>query len=174
MTQKQRKTLYPVLFFVGLFSMIFEIDIFRNTIINVLIPIAIIVVVAVISYIIDFKNYKNTYDYGKPGLYLYAVMHYVIGYGFIVCSLFMFSNFYLADQNSRTETYEIVRTSSLASGTKSRDNKKPTFRINYKGEIKELVFSSEYYDERNEYTSVELEIRKGLFGFEVLKNKKLH
>ncbi|RCW91993.1 hypothetical protein [Winogradskyella arenosi] len=102
-------------------------------------------------------------------------MHYVIGFGFITCSIFMLSNYYFADQNTRTESYEIIRTSSLASGGKYRiDVRTPTFRINYNGKIKELVFSSEFYEKRNFYNNVELDIRQGLFGFDILENKKLN
>jgi len=174
MTKKQRKIFYPTIFFLGAILMIFQIEIYRNTIINVLIPIGIIVSIGVISFLLDFKNYKSTYEYSGIGLYLYSGMHYVIGFGFIACSIFMLTNYYFADQNTRTESYEIIRTSSLASGSKYRiDVRKPTFRINYNGKIKELVFTSEYYEKRNFYNNIELEIRKGLFGFDILENKKL-
>ncbi len=175
MTQKQRKIFYPVIFFLGAILIIWEINIYRETIINLMIPIGIIMVVGIIAFILDFKNYKSTYEYSGIGLYLYSAMHYVIGFGFIACSIFMLSNYYFADQNTRTESYEIIRTSSLASGGKYRiDVRTPTFRINYNGKIKELVFSSEFYEKRNFYNNVELDIRQGLFGFDILENKKLN
>ena len=169
MTKKQRKIFYPVIFFLGAILIIWEINIYRETIINLMIPIGIIMVVGIIAFILDFKNYSGI------GLYLYSAMHYVIGFGFIACSIFMLSNYYFADQNTRTESYEIIRTSSLASGGKYRiDVKTPTFRINYNGKVKELVFSSEFYEKRKFYNNVELEIRQGLFGFDILENKKLN
>ncbi|WP_299887161.1 hypothetical protein [uncultured Lacinutrix sp.] len=174
MTQKQRKIFYPTIFFLGAILIIWEINIYRETIINWMIPVGIIIFVGIIASILDFKNYKKTYQYSGFELYLYSAMHYVIGFGFIACSIFMLSNYYFANQNIKTESFEIIHTSSLASGGKHTvDVKTPTFRINYNGKVKELVFSSNYFEKRNFYNNVELEIRKGLFGFDILENKKL-
>ncbi|WP_114308690.1 hypothetical protein [Winogradskyella arenosi] len=63
MTQKQRKIFYPVIFFLGAILIIWEINIYRETIINLMIPIGIIMVVGIIAFILDFKNYKSTYEY---------------------------------------------------------------------------------------------------------------
>ncbi len=43
--------------------MIWQINIFRNTIIDLAIPIGII------TFIIDFKNYKKTYNYSIIGIF---------------------------------------------------------------------------------------------------------
>ncbi len=40
--------------------------------------------------------------------------------------------------------------------------------------MKELVFNHEYYEKMNFYTNVELEVRKGYFGFDILENKRLN
>jgi len=174
MTQKQRKIFYTIIFFLGVILIIWEINIFRETIIDLNIPIGIIIIVGITTFIIDFKNYKKTYNYSKIRLYIFSSMHYIIGFGFIACSIFMLLNYYFTDQNIRTESFKIVKTSSLPSGSKFRINvNTPTFEINYNGEIKELVFSSDYYEKRKFYKVVELQIEKGLFGFEVIKNKKL-
>jgi hypothetical protein len=175
MTQKQRKIFYPTIFFLGIILMYFQIQIFRNTIIHWLIPVSIITVVGIVSFLMDFKNYKRTYEYSGIGLYLYSWMHYLIGFGFIVCSIFMLMNFYLADQNVKTESYEIVDRTSIRGTTKSRiGEEQPVFRINYKGKNKELVFKNEFYEKMNFYKTVEFEIRNGFFGFDILENKKLN
>ncbi len=156
--------------------MYFQIQVFRNTIINWLIPASIIIVVTVLSFLMDFKNYKRTYNYSGIGLYLYSLMHYIIGFGFIVCSIFMLTNYYFADENLKTESYEIVdRTWIQGTGTKYHyGEKQPVFTINYKGKEKELVFFAEYYDKMDFYKTVEFETRKGFFGFDILENKKLN
>lgn len=138
MKQKQRTIFYPIIFFLGIILMYFQIQVFRNTIINPLIPVSIIVVVAVLSFLIDFKNYKRTYDYSRIGLYLFSFMHYIISFGFITCSIFMLINFYFADQNLKTESYKIVdRTWIQGTGTKYHyGEKQPVFTINYKGKEK--------------------------------------
>ena len=154
--------------------MYFQIQIYRNTIINWLIPASIIIVIGIVSFLIDFKNYKRTYEYSGIGLYFYSWMHYLIGFGFIFCSIFMLTNFYFADQNVKTESYEIVDRSSIRGTTKGRIGKEqPVFTINYKGKRKELVFKNQFYEKMNFYKTVEFEIRKGFFGFDILENKKL-
>jgi len=79
----------------------------------------------------------------------------------------MLTNYYFADKTSMKETFKIVERSSM-------QGKTPIFRINYKGKMKELVFNNEYYERINFFTKVELEVRKGYFGFDVLENKKLN
>lgn len=155
--------------------MIFQIEIYRNTIISWLIPASIIIAIGIISFLIDFKNYKRTYEYSGFGLYFYSWMHYLIGFGFIFCSIFMLTNFYFADQNVKTESYEIVDRTSIRGTTKGRiEKEQPVFTINYKGINKELVFKNEFYEKMNFYKTVEFEIRKGFFGFDILENKKLY
>jgi hypothetical protein len=101
-------------------------------------------------------------------------MHYLCGFGFIVCSTLMLTNYYFADKESITETFEIVERSSLPGSKRHRDERQPTFQINYNGKIKELVFNHEYYEQMNFFTNVEIEVRKGYFGFDILENKKLN
>ncbi|WP_344730724.1 hypothetical protein [Corallibacter vietnamensis] len=175
MTQKQRKIFYPTIFFLGAILMIFQIKIYRNTIIDLIIPIGIIMVIGIIAFILDFKNYKKTYAYSGIGLYLYSIMHYIIGFGFIVCSIFMLTNYYFADQNVKTESYKIIDRTWLPERVgKTGSEKQPVFTIKYKGKRKELVFYSQFYEKMNSYNTVEFETRKGFFGFDILENKKLN
>ena len=154
--------------------MAWQITIFRNTIIDLKILIGIILAVGLITFLIDFKNYGKTYKYSGIGLYFYSLMHYICGFGFIACSIFMLTNYYMADLEPIKETYEIVGRSSLPGRKYHRDERKPTFDINYNGKIKELVFPHKYYEEMESYSIVELEVRKGYFGFDILENRKLN
>ena len=155
--------------------MFFQIQIYRNTIINWLIPASLIVAIGIVSFLIDFKNYKLTYEYNGIGLYVFSWMHYIIGFGFIACSIFMLTNYYFADQKSKKESYKIVERTFIRGGTKYRiGEKQPVFTINYKGIKKELVFKHQYFDKMNKYKTVEIETRNGLFGFDILENKKLN
>ena len=153
--------------------MAWQVTIFRNTIIDLNILIEIIFGVALISFVVDIKNYRKTYKYSGIELYFYSSIHYICGLGFIACSIFMLTNFYLADKKPVTKTYEIVERSSLPGSKHRRTERKPTFDINYNGKIKELVFPHKYYQKMKLYTNVELEIRKGYFGFDILENKEL-
>ncbi|MDO5970226.1 hypothetical protein Q4Q35_10445 [Flavivirga aquimarina] len=176
MTKKQRKIFYPTIFFLGAILMVWQIKIYRNTIIDLVIPIGIILIIAIIAFIIDFKNYKATYNYSGFGLFLYSIMHYIIGFGFIFCSVFMLTNYYLADKTVKTESFKIIdRTWIQGGGTKYHYGEKlPVFTINYKGKEKELVFFAQDFDKMNFYNTVDFETRKGFFGFDILENKKLN
>jgi hypothetical protein len=108
-------------------------------------------------------------------LYIFSSIHYLIGFGFIACSIFILTNYYFADQNLKTESYEIIDRTWLPKRiAKYGSEKKPVFTINYKGEKKELVFYSQFYEKMDLYKTVEFETRKGFFGFEILENKKLN
>lgn len=87
----------------------------------------------------------------------------------------MLTNYYFADQNVKSESYKIIDRTWLPKrlGKYGSENQ-PVFIINYKGKRKELVFYSQFYEKMNSYTSVEFEVRKGFFGFDILENKKLH
>jgi hypothetical protein len=174
MTKKQRKIFYASIMILGLFLMAWQVTIFRNTIIDVSILIGIILVVGLITFLIDFKNYGKTYNKRGIGLYFYSGMQCLLSYGFIVCSIFMLTNYYLAEKTPEKETFEIIERSSLPGSKHHRDERQPTFRINYDGKVKELVFNHEYYEKMDFYTNVELEVRKGYFGFDILENKKLN
>ena len=136
--------------------MALQVTIFRNTIIDVSILIGIILVVGLITFLIDFKNYGKTYNKRWIGLYFYSGMQYLLSYGFIVCSIFMLTNYYLAEKTPEKETFEIIERSSLPGSKHHRDERQPTFRINYDGKVKELVFNHEYYEKMDFYTNVEL------------------
>ena len=154
--------------------MIWQIKIYRNTIIDIMIPIAIISIVSLIAFVVDFKNYKMTYDkYNGISLIFYSIIQFILSYGFIACSLFTLTNYYLADKESVKKSYLINERSSLPGRKYHRDERKPTFYIDYEGTKKELVFSHKYYDKIELYKSVEFEVREGFLGFDILKNKRL-
>ncbi|MBE7661495.1 hypothetical protein [Tenacibaculum finnmarkense] len=174
MTKKQRKIFYPTIFILGLSLMAWQITIFRNTIIDLKILIGIILIVGITTFLVDYKNYGKTYKYSGIGLYFYSSIHYLCGFGFMACSIFILTNYYFADKTTVKKTYEIIERSSLPGEKYQRDERKPTFQINYDGKIKELVFNNEYYEKMDFFTNVELEVKKGYFGFDILENKKLN
>ncbi|WP_299765574.1 hypothetical protein [uncultured Dokdonia sp.] len=105
--------------------------------------------------------------------HIYGAMHYFFGVGFIVCSLFMFTNYYIGDTTTVTETYEIVDRSSMPGNKHNRSKRQPLIRIRYQKKIKELVFSYQYYKMMEFYNTVELETRKGYLGYDIIENKTL-
>jgi hypothetical protein len=174
MTKKHRKIFYQITFFLGLILIVWQIKIFRNTIIDLSILIGIILLIGIVCFFIDYKNYAKTYKYSGVRLYIYSLIHYMCGFGFIACSVFMLTNYYLADKTPEKDTFEIISRSSMPGSKYRRNERIPTFRINYEGKIKELVFSHKYYERMDFYTNVELEVKNGYFGFDIIENKKLN
>lgn len=175
MKKRYRKIFYATIVFAGMILMTWQVIIYRNTIISLKIPLGITLIIGLITFVIDYKNYVNTYKdkYGEISLIFYAFMQSILGFGFIIASIFVLTNYYLADENSIEKEYRIIHRSSLSGSKHHRDERKPTFYINYKGMEKELVFPHEYFQNMNTYKSVVLEINKGYFGFEILKSKRL-
>lgn len=170
---KQREIFYSITQIVGLILIIWEIPIYQNTIIDLKILIGIILTVAIIVFIIDIKNFEKTYSYSKTKLYIYSLIHYISGFGFIACSIFILTNFYFAESEFKKEKYKIEARSSIPGRKYRRLERQPTFEINYKEERKELVFPHRYYNSMNLYNYIEMEVRKGYLGFDVLENKTL-
>ncbi len=173
MKKKHRKFLYAASLLIGLVSIVWEIKIFRNTFINVYLLLGIIVLVAGIAFFLDHKNYGKAYKYAGWRLYIYAGLQYIMSYGFLACSFFMILNYSFAADTVSYERHQIVDRSSISGGKYNRSQRQPTFDIMLNGKEKQLVFPHAFYPNREQYTHVEMEVRKGLFGFDILQNKKL-
>ena len=172
MTTKIRKILYPTFLILGLYLMAIQVNIFRLTIIDPLILVGIVLFIGIATFILDFNNYEKTYESESSWVYLYASMIYICGCGFIACFIFMVSNYYLADKSITKKSFEIVEQSSISAG-EYKAERHPTFRINYDGKIKELVFNHEYDKNMSDYEFVELDIKKGFWGYDVIDSKIL-
>lgn len=157
---------------IGLILIIWEIFIFRKTIIPLWIPLTIIGLIGAYTTWRDYKNYINAYP-GKGTLF-FAFMQNTIAWGFTTCSVFMLSNYYLANSKPRTRTFNIEDRDSMIGRKYHRDECKPLIRINYDGQRKELVFSTEYFNKIDEHQQVTLVTKKGLFGFDVIIEQHLY
>lgn len=165
--------MYSIIFIIGLVMIIWQIDIYRVTDIDIWIPITIILVVAGISFAIDFRNYVRTFTVSGIYLYIYSTVFYIVGCGFIACSIFMISNYHLADGYTSSKSYEILDKSSLPGRRRHRAKKQLLVKIKYENEIKEMVFNNYHYIRRDKFKTVELDIRNGLFGFDVFYGTEL-
>ncbi|WP_299611455.1 hypothetical protein, partial [uncultured Aquimarina sp.] len=174
MTDKTRKIFYPATLFIGLLLMIWQIEIYRNTIIDFRLLLGFVIIVTIITFLIDVKNYSKTYyEYSNTSLIFYSLLQYLFSAGLISCSAITLTNYYFADKDPIKKRYTIIHRSSLTGGKYHRDERKPTFYINYKGTEKELVFPHKYFDNMHSYKKIEFEVNQGLLGFDILKNKRL-
>ena len=173
---KYKKYFYNFIIIFGILLSIWQIKIYRLTFINPWILITITLICGCLIFIVDLKNYKKIFEYTGFGLYFYAFFHYILGFGLIISSLFCLTNFYLAEENKQNVTLKIIESSYLNGGGRKyriNENKQPYFVISFKKEKKELVFSSKYFEDYDQYNKVELQIHKGFFGFDIIKRKEL-
>lgn len=170
---KKRNIFYQIVFFVGLILIIWEIPIFRKTVISLNLLFLIVGGIGSIAAFVDFKNYSETYDLKDWKLYFFAFMQNIVSWGFIACSTLVLSNYYFSGSEIIEEKYEIIETSSMTGSKGNRSKRKPLVRINYKGKIKELVFSNRAYDELEEYKYVNIGVKKGFLNWDIIENQKL-
>lgn len=148
------------LFFSGIILTIFEINIYRKTVIDWKIPTAIWLGIGLISlfylrkYLAEHYNTKN--------IFLQLVFS-VCSFGGLLTYSFMASNYYLIDK-VETEIIKtpIIKTGHLAKGKNGCNN--PYVDVYIKGAEKELIFPCDFEIEKYKFVSVRL--TRGLFGFD--------
>lgn len=173
MDKERKRDLYSLLFILGLVLMIWQIDVFRVTIISFWVPLLIIILSSSIAFIIDFKNYQRTFIVSGIYLYLYSAVFYIVGCGFILCSVFTIANYHLADDYTETKSYLIQEKSSLPGRRRHRDKRQLLVIIDYDNKPKEMVFNHYHYQNRNKYDTVLVDVREGFFGFDVFYDTSL-
>lgn len=156
---------------IGTMLMVWNVIIYRSTMIKAEYLIGIVLIIGGIGLLFDRKNYNKTY--GLKGSYVWAFFQNIISWGFIFCSLFLVSNYYFSSEEVLTSEHRITARSSMRAGKKASSKERPLVEIIYKQEVKELVFSSKFLKSIDDYKYVELEMAMGLFGIEVIKGKSL-
>ena len=163
--EKFWKGFYATTGFLGLVVMVFEILIYRQTIIEIYIPISIILFVGFVTFYFNRQLYKKIYLLTGN---FYPIIQNLISWGFISCYIFMATNYYLADKTTTEYRFEIKEKSSMPGSNRHRSERKPLVRIDYFNLEKELVFRYTDTDKVNKADSVMVTIRKGGLGFNVL------
>lgn len=163
--EKFWKAFYAVTGFCGLVLMVFEIFIYRKTIIDTYIPISIILVVGILTFYFNRHHYKKTYILTGN---FFPIMQNLISWGFISCYVFMATNYYLADNTITKYKFEIKEKSSMTGSKGNRSERKPLVRIDYFNTEKELVFRYADTEKVNKADSAMVMVRKGGLGFDIL------
>lgn len=141
---------------------VFEINIFRKTLIDWKIPTGIWFGTGFIS-LVWLRTYLVEY-YGTKHILLQLVFS-VCSFGGLFTYGFMASNYYLLDKNQvQIIKTTIIETGHLAKGKNGCGN--PYARVDIKGTEKELVFPCGF--EIDKYKSVSVKLQGGLFGFDRL------
>lgn len=153
-----------ILFVFGVILVIFEIDIYRETIIDYRIPTCIWILpgLLITPFINKFlAKYYNTHSF------LLQAVYNIGAWGGLFVYSFMAINYYFPSENERSVTVEILDTGHLASGSQGCGN--PYTEVFIEGREKQLIFPCNY--DLEHFTHIDLTLTKGFWGFDVIKDK---
>lgn len=156
---------YNIILFLGLFLIIFEVLIYRKTIISIYIPISIILIVGLLAFYFNKKNYNKIYPSANNFI---SIIQNIMSWGFITSYLFLAINYYLAEKTITNYKLKIKGKSSMPGSKYHREDREPLVKVDYFTFEKELVFNFEDTDKVNSADSVEVSVRKGRLGFDIL------
>jgi hypothetical protein len=156
----------------GALLTIWEINIYRVTFISVYILLSIWVLTGVLITPVFKKTFNiycfNPYTPERTSIFFHLLFN-IISFGGIVVFLFMWTNQTFNDPIKVVRNLPVVSSGHLAKSRHSCGD--PYVHVIYKNTEKELVFPCG--TEIENYSSVYIEITKGLFGFDVITNQTL-
>jgi hypothetical protein len=164
---KKLDRLVGFLFLLGLVLLVWEIFIYRRTIIELKIPLLIWLTPGVFLTPLLYKK-MNFIDGMKAHWTLHYILHTCMTGGVILFA-FMASNFYFASNEIENKKFEIIGFGSLPGSKGHRSERKPYVMINYQGMEKQLIFSYLDTDKVNSSTKVNVAAKRGLWGFDILE-----
>ena len=166
---RKSNTLHYVLkgvFLVGAILTAFEINIYRDTIINWVIPTSIWFVTGLLLTLLTSRILEL--QYGKSSFFIHLAYN-VLAFGGMLIYIFMASNYYFPTDEKIVKKVKIIKIGYLGKGRYGCGNPYVNVRIN--GIDKELIFPCDTEIENHNFVS--LTIRKGLLGFDVIIEKTL-
>lgn len=171
---RNRNRYYTILSFIGIGLILWEILIYRKTVVSPTLLIGIIGSVALIASLFEYRPFKRTYSYRGVALLLGLYLTCTLSWGLIACSLYVIPNYYLADtSNSHISEHQIISAGSMSGGRRLSSKRIPYYNVEYNGTTKQLVFSSKYLNNHDKYESLKLEVTQGVFGLDIILNQEL-
>ena len=162
----KKRTVLTILFYVGIILTIFEISIFRRTIINEIIPVSIWLITGIGFTFLNSEVLRNHFDAESK---FWQLFYNVLTFGGIILFGIMYLNYQSPNVNLDTHKFEIIDKSSMGRATRRR----PIARINYFGLKQEIIFSYKDTKDFKIADSLMLKVKKGNLGFDVIVEKKL-
>ncbi|WP_295793195.1 DUF4241 domain-containing protein [Mucilaginibacter sp.] len=159
-------TLLTILFFAGLILLVAQIKIYHNTFINYVIPTAVWLVTGLVATPLLANTLTLHYNTRSPVLQL---VYNLCTWGSIAVYAFMASNFYFGKGSVVTFKTTITKTGELAKGAFGCGE--PYVNVVYDGVEKEVIFGCGIPVAN--YKDLELSVKKGLWGFNVIKTGSL-
>lgn len=149
-----------------------EIQIYRSTIINVYIPLAVWILTGIITTPFLYKILNiyilNPYNPGRLPMWAHLFVNILVA-GSITVTTLMSINYYFPKPPIYNLTLPIESTGNLAKGRHGCDN--PYVHVIYKEQEKEIVFPCG--TDVKSYHYVSLQMEEGFFGFEIILDKSL-
>jgi hypothetical protein len=167
---KFRKKFYFLNVVVGTFLIVLEVELYRKTIIDFYIPLIVILVVGTAAFLFNKRHYQKVY--ALQGIF-FPLIQNIFSWGFIACYLFMATNYYFTDTDTRNHKFPIKYKSSLPGGKGHQNERQPLVAIDYFGFEKELVFRFSQTGNVEQADSVILKTSRGILGFDVLVDYNL-
>jgi len=164
---KKLDNLISVLFVIGLILLVWVVFIYRRTLIDVKIPLLIWLVPGIFLTPLYYNKFNRI-----DGRRAHWVLHYIAHTGMTGAFLlfgFMASNFYFAGNQSLNRRFEIVSKGSIPGGKGHRNERQPYVVIDYGGFKKELIFTFPEEEKIDAARYVDLTVKQGLWGFEILE-----
>jgi hypothetical protein len=152
------------LFILAMLLMILGIELYRRTVIA---PYILIIVIAFGAIVGLFLLWKQSLLVMNK---LWATVNCCATGGAMFYYFFLLLNYHFANPKLISADFEIVEFGTLVKGRKSSCGR-PYFYINFNGTEKQLVFRCNLERSLEEYISVNVVYRKGLFGFEYIVEK---
>lgn len=155
-----------VLFLVSIGLLVWEIHLYRRTIIDVKILLIIFFSPGIILTPI-FYNLLNKIEGAVGHWALHYILHSVVVGGILIFSL-MSLNYYAADEFTKTESFIIKKKDSLPGSKGHRNERKPYAIIDYHGFEKQIIFDHSYERQMETSKRVILITKEGFLGFPIL------
>jgi len=152
-------------FFCGAILLIFEINLYRNTLINWAIPTTIFLVSGLIAILPTSTLLEKYY---RTRHFFLKLVYNIVAFGGITVYSFIAVNYYFPDSKEDHYKVEIIKTGHLAKG---KNGCGPAYaKVEINNADKELIFPCGF--ELEGYRFVNLTIKKGFLGFEIITSKK--
>jgi hypothetical protein len=157
------KYVLTFVFITGFILTVMEVKIYRNTLINWYYPTSIFLISGIVMIPITSNFLRKYYDITSLA---YRLLYNAAVFGGLTTYSLMASNYYFPKQRERTIRTEIIKTSTLGGR-----NRTQYAEVKIDGQIKQLMFPRKF--KIDDYKFVDLVIKNGLLGIDVIYTKEL-
>jgi hypothetical protein len=157
------KVFFNLLTIAGLFILVAEINIYRETMINIRMPLLTLLITGIL--VTPFISKLLDKYFGISNIFL-QILYNIITCGSITIYAFMAINYYFPDDKEFYFKTLIIRTGNWAKGSGIHTCATPYAEVRIKNITKELPFPCD--TEIEKYKFIDLYVKKGYFGYDII------